>query len=121
MSKLLRLALALLAGITVILAVSAVPASAAYSDCPSGVSCVFTGQGGTGSRLNLPASTYNDGNCHNLTFHPVGGYHSAKGGYGSGLQLLIYSDNNCNTFLDSLANGETWSGAFSGVFSVAVT
>lgn len=82
----------------------------AYSDCPAGQSCLWTGENGVGTRKNLAFSNYDPPQtCHTLTFQPVGGYHSAKGGYGSGYALALFTDSSCNNFLALLYFGQTWS------------
>lgn len=115
-------ALALLVGLGV--AIPA-PASAAYSSCPSGQSCLWTGEHGAGTQRNLAFSNYDPvGTCHTLTAQPVGGYHSAKGGYGSGYSLVLYggSAGSCSgPILAVLGNGQTWSSAFSRPYSVMIT
>ncbi len=94
----------------------------AYSDCPAGQSCLWTGANGAGTRKNLAFSNYDPvGTCYTLTLQPVGGYHSAKGGYGSGYALAIYSGSSCTGLLDVLWSGDTWSNEFARVNSVMIT
>jgi len=106
-----------------VVAISA-PASAAYSDCPAGQSCLWSGENGAGTRLNLAFSNYDPvGTCHDLPFHPVGGWHSAKGGFGSGYSLLLYSGSGggcTGVVMATLGNGQTWSSAFSRPYSVKI-
>ncbi|CAO5161218.1 putative Peptidase inhibitor family I36 protein [Frankia sp. AiPs1] len=51
--RLLLLALSLLLGLTGTV-LGASPAQAAYSDCPAGVSCYWSGNNGTGTRWQAP-------------------------------------------------------------------
>ncbi len=94
----------------------------AYSDCPAGKSCLWTGANGAGTRKDLAFSSYDPvGTCTTLTLQPVGGYHSARGGFGSGYALAIYSGAGCTGLLDVLWSGDTWSNEFSRVNSVMIT
>lgn len=96
----------------------------AYSDCPAGQSCLWSGENGAGTRLNLAFSNYDPvGTCHDIPFHPIGGWHSAKGGYGSGYALLLYSGSagGCTgVVMATLEAGQTWSSAFSRPYSVKI-
>lgn len=96
----------------------------AYSDCPAGQSCLWAGEHGASTRLNLAFSNYDPvGTCYNVPFHPVGGWHSAKGGYGSGYSLVLYggSGGSCSgAILAVLGAGQTWSSAFSRPYSVMI-
>jgi peptidase inhibitor family I36 len=96
--------LTMLLAVTVGLVI-AQPAQAAYSDCPTGVSCLWTQTNGQGTRKDLPYSVYNTQTCHNLDLQPVSGYHSAKGGYGGGFGLEVFSDFNCRGTETTLRNG----------------
>jgi hypothetical protein len=113
--------LALVAGLLVavtggLVATTAAPAAASFDQCTSGQACLFGGDLGQGSMAALPFSQYNDGACHTTTFHPIGGFHSAVGGYGSGYKLSIWSGSSCNgTFLGALVPHAWWSSGGSGL------
>lgn len=74
----------------------AAPAQAAYSDCPAGQGCVWTGHYGTGSRLNLPVGTYAPHQCWTLNVSWGNVISSAKATYGSGLALYLFTSSSCN-------------------------
>lgn len=112
---------------SVLVAVTSAPASAAYSQCPVGVACLWTGENGQGSRLNLPFSSSGPvGTCRNINPYPVDAYNSARGGYGSGYGLTIYSGTGCSGFLRILYyhpqwdTYDTWSSAFTAIRSYRI-
>lgn len=100
--------LALLVALTGgLLVTTAGPASAAYTDCTAGQSCLWGAENGFGTPVVKAASVYNDGACHNLNIHPTGGFHSAKGNYGSGLTFVVYTGTGCSGGSYWLTGGAT--------------
>lgn len=93
-----------------------------YATCPAGQSCLYTGANGAGTQT---AKSYSSmlpiASCKTLSLQPIGGYHSAKGGFGSGLTFVIYSDSYCNTVLAFLDAGETYSNEFSRINSILMS
>lgn len=117
-----RILVAFAVAATTLVGLGAAPASASYATCPSGVSCLYTGQNGAGTQRNLAFSSWGPpGTCRNITFYPVGGYHSAKGGYGSGYALVVYGGAGCTNYLATLENGQTMSSAFNTIRSIMIT
>lgn len=97
------MAVAMLLGITL---VSASPASAAYSDCPAGQSCMWTGQSATGVIFTVAFSAYDPvGTCWNLPGLMPGNVESVKAGFGPPYVygLEFYSNGNCISF-----HGDVW-------------
>ena len=114
-------AVTLLAVSSVVLAATAMPAAASFASCPSGQSCLYDGEWGTGTQTSFAYSTYHDGKCHPLILHPKGGYHSAHGGYGSNELFNIYSGSDCTGWLAGLANGADWDSSVTTVNSIKIT
>lgn len=119
--------LALMASLALILtggliAVTASPAAASYATCPAGQSCLYTGANGAGTQTAKSFSSLSPvGTCVSLTLQPIGGYHSAKGGFGSGYAMAIYSGTSCTGWLWNLYAGDTYSNEFTRINSVMIT
>lgn len=92
------------------------PAAAAWSDCPPGTGCIWTGILGGGNKLVFPVSTYGVGGCANL--HTPQNFpswapdntESVRAGYGSGLRLQLWEHWNCTGLSRTIAsvNNESW-------------
>ena len=73
------------------------PAQAAFTDCPNGTSCVWLEANGTGSRFTVSVGSNGVNVCHNMPWGFNNTVTSVLDGYGSGLDLLLYSTSNCTT------------------------
>ena len=109
MNKLKRLfvALALALGMSAtVIAVTVTPAEAVYSDCGSGLSCLWSGHNGTGTMTILPWSVYHGGSCASI--YPE--KWSARGFYGEPYKLNIYWGTSCqlNSWYATLQTGGTY-------------
>jgi hypothetical protein len=91
------------------------PAAAAYSDCAAGQSCFWTGNSGTGARMDLPFSSYDPvGTCFNLYGIFQDSISSVKVGYGSGVTLDMFVNANCtgSAFLPPANSQHNLGGSF---------
>lgn len=71
------------------------PAAASWSQCPPGLGCVWTDINGGGQVLGIAFSSI--GVMHCVPFNPPfnNSISSAKNGYGSNVQMVLYSTPNC--------------------------
>ncbi len=103
----LAVVLALLVGTVV---ATATPASAAYS-CPTGVSCLYMNQGGTGYAISMPFGLHGLNTCTTLhQGYPTYAFDNAesgKNGYGSGLRLRMFEHHDCTGQTWTIPNGMT--------------
>jgi hypothetical protein len=96
------------------------PAAAAWNNCPAGTSCVWSGENGAGVMTVLAWSKYGGKGCKDFRdfVNPVGGYHSAKGGYGNGHELLIWDNYSCSGLpMAYLAAGQTFNVPFTAIIT----
>lgn len=94
-------------------------ASASYAQCLTGQSCVWAlPDGGDWVPVVEASSTHSVGVCYNFDLAPQGGFHSAKGDYGSPYGFQIYLLRGCSGISYLLTNGATKSFTVNSGFKI---
>lgn len=96
--KMRFIALAVLAGLLVAIALVTPAQATVRWGCPSGVGCIWSGYNGGGDRLTASVSSSGINVCHNLPgFILDNRVSSVSDDYGNSLDLVLFAGSNCST------------------------